>query len=381
MLDSSVAFLNHGSYGACPTAALAYQAELRRQLEANPVRFFQRLAPALLDEVRHQVAEFVDADAAGIAFVSNASAGVQTILSSLATKLGPNDEILTTDHTYNACRSMLLRVAEQSGARIVTVPLRVPLKKASEIFEPIMAAVTPRTRLALLDHITSPSALVFPISELVAALQARGVDVLVDGAHAPGQVAVSLRSLGAAYYVSNAHKWMCAPKGAAFLYVRHDRREGIHPLVVSHGYFPGGDRYRREFDWTGTDDPTAVLTISESLRVLASLMGGHAALQRRNHQLASWAAKKVSDELSLERVASDELMGAMAAWRLPPSDVPRRHLLEPDALQQALAVHHSIEAPVMVLAKQRLLRIAIHAHTSEADVKRLITALKHELSS
>src|SRR5262245_22996406 len=287
-LDGSVTFLNHGSFGACPLRVLERQQELRRRLEAEPVRFMIRELEAELDRARAALAAFVGADPDDLVFVPNATTGVNTVLRSLPLRAG--DELLITNQAYNACHQALNAVAEQSGATVTVVPVPFPLRDASEIVDAVLAAVTPRTRLALLDHVTSPTGLVLPLERLVPALAERGVDSLVDGAHAPGMVPLDLRRLGAAYCTANCHKWPCPPKGAALLVVRGDRQSLVHPLVTSHGRnSPRRDRsrFQLEFGWTGTDDPTACLCVPDALEHLgAQLPGGWPQLMRANHELA-----------------------------------------------------------------------------------------------
>ena len=261
-LDPAVTFLNHGCYGACPTDVLAVQASLRDEMETSPVRFLTRELPERLDVAREAVAAFLGADPDGLAFVPNATTGINTVLASLTFE--PGDELLTDDHEYNATINAMRAVAERHGARVVVAPIPFPIDGPDEVLEALLAAVTPRTRLLVVSHVTSPTGLVFPIERVVREFDERGIDTLVDAAHAPGMVPLDLDGLGAAYWSGNGHKWMCGPKATGMLWVRADRRESIHPLVVSHGAnepLAGRSRYRREFDWVGTPDPAGYLAL------------------------------------------------------------------------------------------------------------------------
>jgi isopenicillin-N epimerase len=313
VLDPAVTYLNHGSFGACPSAVLEAQSALRREMEREPVDFLDGTLPARLDAARRDLADFLGADAQDLVFVPNATVGVNAVLRSLAFE--PADELLLTNHTYAACRKAAEFVAARTGARIVVAHLPFPLRSEEEIAAAVLPCVTARTRLALLDHVTSPTALVLPIARLIRELRARGVETLVDGAHAPGMVPLQLATLGAAYYTGNAHKWLCAPKGAAFLHVRRDRQTDIHPLVISHGF---GSGLHAEFDWMGTSDPTAWLCIPESLRLIGSLLpGGWSEVMARNRALALQARQLLLDELALESPCPEGMIGSMASVPLP----------------------------------------------------------------
>ena len=317
ILDPAVSFLNHGSFGACPRAVLHEQMLLREELEREPVDFLDATLPQRLARAREALAKFVGADPADLAFVPNATAGVNAVLRSLIFE--PGDELLLTTHTYAACRKTLEFVTTRTGARLVIVDLPFPLQSAEQIESAILAAVTPRTRLALLDHVTSPTALVLPISALVRALRARGIETLVDGAHAPGMVPLDLEQVGAAYYTGNAHKWLCAPKGAAFLYARRDRQHDLHPNVISHGY-PRG--FQAEFDWTGTCDPTAWLCIPAALRFMEALLpGGWPEVMAHNRALALRARARLLEVLEVATPCPPEMIGSMASIPLPAARV------------------------------------------------------------
>jgi isopenicillin-N epimerase len=382
LLDPAITYLNHGSFGATPTVVLSKQDELRAQMEREPVRFMVRELEPLLDDARAVLAEFVGAETASIAFVPNATTGVNAVLRSL--DLDKNDELLVTSHEYNASRNALEYVAGLAGAKVVPVEIPFPIQSPDAVTERVMERVTERTRLVLIDHVTSQTGLIFPIAQLIEALNTRGIDTLVDGAHAPGMIPLHLNALGAAYYTGNLHKWVCAPKGAAFLYVRANRRRGIHPVVISHGANAtrtDRSRFHLEFDWPGTFDPTACLCVPTSLRFMASLAdGGWPEVMRRNRDLALHARDLLCAQLGIDRPAPDEMLGSMAAVPLPdgPAYVPT---LIGDPLQDALLFEHRIEVPIVPWPSQprRLLRVSAQLYNTIEDYETLIGALRELL--
>jgi isopenicillin-N epimerase len=380
-LDPDIVFLNHGSFGACPTEVLQAQSELRARLEAEPVRFFVRELEPLLDEARATLATFLDADPDNVAFVPNATAGVNTVLRSL--RLQPGDELLTTNHEYNASRNALDWVAGLSGAKVVVARLPWPVPSPYSVVETVLEQVTPRTRLLLIDHISSQTALVLPLKELVRGLRERGVETLVDGAHGPGQVPLSLRELGAGYYTGNCHKWICAPKGAAFLHVRKDLQAGIKPLSVSHGHNStrqDRSRFRLDFDWTGTDDPTPALCVPHALRFMGGLLpGGWPALMADNRAKALAARRMLSERLGTAPHCPEEMVGAMATVGLPPgfpAEPPPPYYLDP--LQDRLFREWRIEVPITAWPRppQRHVRVSAQAYNTHAEYQILAEALE-----
>jgi len=378
-LDRDVTFLNHGSFGACPRAVLDAQSRLRERLESEPVLFLDRDLEGLLDDARGALGGFVGAAPEDLAFVPNATTGANTVLRSL--DFGAGDELLATDHTYNACRNALEAVTARAGARVVVATLPFPLTAPEQVVDATLDRVGPRTRLALVDHVTSPTGLVLPIERMVRELQSRGVDVLVDGAHAPGMVPLDLNALGAEYYTGNCHKWVCAPKGSAFLHVRRDRQKGVHPLVVSHGAnSPRADRspFRLEFDWTGTADPTAFLTVPEAIRYMGSLLpGGWPALMAHNRSTALAARDRLAAALGVAAPAPDSMIGSLAALPIPAGFFPAAPPRTRDPLQAALFERHRLELPVFTWAALscRILRVSAQVYNAAADYERLAQAL------
>jgi isopenicillin-N epimerase len=348
-------------------------------MERQPLEFLSRRLPGLLDAARAALAAFVGADAEGMVAIPNTTTGVSTVLRSIESELGPGDELLTTDHAYNACRNALEFIAERNGARVVVARVPFPLRDAGEATDAVLAAVTARTRLALIDHVTSPTALVLPAAEIVAALSARGIDTLIDGAHAPGQIALDVRALGAAWYTGNCHKWICSPKVAAFLWAREDKREALRPLVVSHGLNvrrPGRSRLHDEFDWQGTHDPTPFLCVPEAIRVIGGMVpGGWNEVRSRNHELALAGRRILASALEIELPCPDAMIGSMASLPLQPG--PPLGPDEVDPLQSALLDRHNIELPVHAWPwpSGRLLRISAQLHNELAQYERLAAVL------
>ena len=385
MLDPKIVFLNHGSFGACPRAVLEFQQKLRDRLERQPLTFFVRDFEPLLDKARSDLARFVRTDADNLVFVPNATTGVNTVLRSQRFQRG--DELLVTDHEYNACRNALDFAAKHAGVRVVVARIPFPLKSADEIVDAVLQCATSRTRLALIDHVTSPTALILPVERLVRELSGRGIETLIDGAHAPGMLPINLRKLGATYYTGNCHKWLCAPKGAAFLYVRRDRQKLIRPLVISHGANStrtDRSRFLIEFGWTGTFDPTAYLSVPEAIRYVGSLLpGGWPEVMRRNRALALAARKTICDRFGIELPCPDELIGSLAAVPLP--DAPKNHPPKPplyiDPLQDKLLRDYRIEVPIVPWPAwpKSIVRISAQLYNTLPQYERLAHALKEIL--
>ena len=383
-LDPAITYLNHGSFGACPRSVLEAQQALRDQLEREPARFFNREAPVLLGAARKELAELLNAPAAGLAFVRNVTVAINSVLRSVP--FGAGSELLVTDHEYNATRNIVEYVAAERGCRVVVAEVPFPIAGPEAVIEAVLARVGPRTRLAVIDHVTSPTALVFPIAELVRELESRGVDVLVDGAHAPGMVDVDIAALSPAYYAANCHKWLCAPKGVGFLWVREDRRQSVRPAVISPGAnapVPPEHRYAIEFFWTGTDDPTPALALPAALRFLDELVpGGFPALRERNRELALAGRRLVADALGVPLPCPDAMIGAMASLPVPAlAGLPAPQAvsaLSLDPLHDALFRDHAIEVPVLNCPAHpgRLVRISAQAYNEIGDYERLAAALR-----
>jgi isopenicillin-N epimerase len=382
-LDPGIVFLNHGSFGACPRVVRETQRRFQDEMEAEPVRFLHRELETRLDPARAALAEFVRCDPDDLAFVTNATTGVNTVLRSLPLQSG--DELLTTDHEYNACRNALDFVASRAGAKVVVAALPFPLHGPDEVVAAVLAKATAKTRLLLVDHVTSPTGLVLPVADLVAAMATRGIDTLIDGAHAPGMLDLDLRAIGAAFYTGNCHKWLCTPKGSALLHVRRDRQRHIRPLQLSHGAnSPRTDRsrFRLEFDFTGTDDVTPFLCIPAALQFLGSLLpGGVSALRAHNHELARYGRERLLSALGIPAPAPAAMLGSLASVPLPLA-AANAGMVAMDPLQTVLFERHRIEVPVMHWSSPplRLLRISPQIYQSREQHDYLAAAVQRELA-
>jgi isopenicillin-N epimerase len=366
ILDPSVAFLNHGSFGACPRPVLEAQAELRRQMERQPVEFLWRRLEGLTGDARDRTAEFLNADPAGLAFVTNATMGVATVLA--ATSLEPGDEIVMTDHAYPAIRNSAHKACATSGAtlRVENVPL--PLPSPDDVAAIVLGAVTPRTKLVIVDHVTSPSGAIFPVEAMVEVCRSRGIPVLVDGAHAPGMLEVDLTRLAPDFWTGNFHKWVCAPKGAAVLFVAPEHRDRIGPLVTSHGY---GGSFHAQCDWTGTADPTPCLSIPAALDFMGSL--GWDRLRHHNHALAELGRAALAEALGTPSQVPETSFGSMALVALP--DGVGTTLEQALAVQASLYASERIEVPFGSWNDRGYLRLSAQAYNAPAEYERLARAL------
>lgn len=390
-LAPETSFLNHGSYGAVPFVVLEMQRRLRDELERNPVAFLspERTLEARLDAVRTRVAKLVGAASRDLAFVRSATDGVNAVLRSLP--LAAGDEIVVTNHGYNACNNAAHYAAAVRGARVRVAAVPFPLHGEDAVVQAIEAAFTERTRLLLVDHVTSPTGLVFPVDRIVTAAHAHGVRVLVDGAHATGMLPLDLSRLGADYYTANHHKWLCAPKASALLHVRPELQHEVRPTVISHAANrprPGRSRFLAEFDWTGTFDPTPLLSVPTAIDFLAGLHpDGLGGLMTANHRLALQGRSLLCAALGIEPPAPEHMLGSMATIPLPPAPVTASaHQTEAAtgaavALQRRLFERHRIEVPVFggLTPGSRLLRISLQAYNDIGQLEHLAEALSHEL--
>lgn len=383
LLAPGVTYLNHGSLGSCPAPVLEAQHRWRVELERRPIKFLLRDLNGRLAEVRQELTRVVGGDPEDLALLPNAESGVNAVLRSL--RFGPGDELLSTTHDYNACLNSLDFVAARSGATVVRADVPYPIEDPAQIVSAVLDRATPRTRFALLSHVTSATALIFPMREIVSELEGRGVRVLVDGAHAPGQVPVDVGALGASYYAGNCHKWLCAPKGTAFLHVRPDRKEEVHPLIISNGMNdprPDLSQFRKEFDWQGVQDTSGYLSIPTAIQTLEGLMpGGLPALAHRNHALAIHARDELCPLLRIEAPAPDDLIPSMVSLPLDHlARTPESRLRWHDLLVEK----YEIEVPFLRWTpepgrERGAVRVSCQAYNDEGDIGVLAAALEDSM--
>lgn len=371
LLRRDITFLNHGSFGACPRPVFAVYQEWQRTLEAQPVEFLGRRVRGLLAEARAAFAAFIGAPPDELVFVPNVTYAINIVARALA--LQPGDEVLGTDHEYGAVERTWQFVCEQRGARYIAQPVPLPLARPEDVVERIWAGVTEHTRVIAISHITSPTALIFPVAEVCRRARAAGILTVIDGAHAPGQIDLDLAAIGADFYGGNCHKWLCAPKGAGFLYARQERQALLQPLVVSWGWrspTPGASPFLDYFEWMGTDDPSPYLSVPAAIAFQRE--HNWPAVRAACHALAAEARRRVADLTGLPPICPDS-----PSWFGQMCVVPLPNKLR--SVQARLWDMYRIEIPEVEWNGQRFLRISIQAYNRPEDVERLLGALRELL--
>lgn len=372
LLDPTVVFLNHGSYGACPRPVFAVYQEWQRRLERQPVLFLGRELRGLDRTAREAVAAYLGAAAGNLVFVPNATFGVNAVARSL--KLGPGDEILTSNHEYGACDKTWDFVCRQTGALVRRQAVALPVQSAEQIAAALWAGVTERTRVIYISHITSSTALRFPIERICARAREQGILTVIDGAHAPGQIPLHLEAIGADFYVGNLHKWALAPKGAAFLYARPASQSLLQPLIVSWGYqaaadYTTGSPFLDNFRWTGTRDPAAVLSAPAAIRFMDEY--GWAAVRPACHDLLRQAIARICALVGMAPLCplDSDLYGQMGVAPLPPA-------VDGLLLKGRLYDEYRVEVPIIMWEGQPLLRISVQGYNTSEDIAALLEALE-----
>lgn len=375
LLRPGVAYLNHGGYGACPQPVFETYQRWQRELEGEPVEFLARRLGGLLGEARAALAAYLGTRADDLVFVPNATHGMNIVARAL--DLRPGDEILGTDHEYGAVERTWRFLCARSGARYHAVPVTLPVTTPEALVEQVWAGVTERTRALVVSHITSPTALIFPLAELCRRARERGILTVIDGAHAPGQIDLTLDALSADFYLGNCHKWLCAPKGAGFLFARQERQALLKPLVVSWGWEarePGPSPFQDYFGWIGTDDPSAYLSVPAAIAFQAE--HDWPRVRAACHALAAQARARVGALTGLAPISPDETPDGPRWWaQMCALPLPIRDEMSAEALHGRLWDDFGVEAPIVEWGGQRFVRVSIQAYNSPHDVDRLVEGL------
>ena len=381
-LDPQAIYLNHGSFGACTKFILSMQQEYQEMLESQPMSFLVRQLEGMMSTAKEKIAEFVHADPADMVFVQNATAGVNTVFKSL--HFEPGDEILISNHTYYACRKLLEYIAESTGAVIVEASYDIPIDSPRRITEALLSAVSKKTKICLIDHITSATALIQPVEDIVRELDRLGIDTLVDGAHAPGSIPLDINKIGAAYYTGNCHKWLCSPKSAAILHVRKDRQKTMLPLIISHAGHKA-EPFAERFFWQGTLDPSPVLCAADAIDYMASLMpGGWDEIMKRNHDICIQARDVFCTELGLNPSCPAEMNAGMTTLELPTvGEMVPPDYKNVDTLQERIFKEHNLELPLWYWSQppRRTTRLSVQLYNTPEQFRYAAGILKQYYSA
>ena len=372
-LDTSMIFLNHGSFGAAPKELLSYQSQLRTQMESQPLRFFMRELPELHLNAKTHLAHFLSCDADDLVFVRNATEGVNTVLSSIPWQKG--DRVLITNHGYQACKNSVLVNAQRYGFEVDEIEVPYPYQEDDQIVNAVIHGVKPETRLVLIDHISSPTALYFPIERIAVALRGTNAELLVDGAHAPGMIPLDVTQTGAQYYTGNCHKWLCAPKGAAFLWIHKEYQSQMNPLNISKINVKG-NTFQDRFYWGGTQDVTPFLSIPKAIETLPNITGKNISeLMETNISMSREVVKMLCQMLEQPIPVPENRITNMCSIPLPPLKMP----LSPgafDPLQEQLYHDYHIEIPIINFGpNQRFIRPSCFIYNTFEQYNYLATSL------
>ncbi|ODT71412.1 MAG: hypothetical protein ABS75_09095 [Pelagibacterium sp. SCN 63-23] len=380
LLREDVVFLNHGSFGACPRPVFETYQGFQLELEGEPVEFLGRRLHDLLRVPREALAAELNCGSEDVVGVLNATTGLNIVIQSLDLK--PGDQILTTDHEYSALEKTWAYICNRTGAEVVVVKVPMPLLTEAQFTDTVMAGMTERTRVLFLSHITSPTALLFPIGRVVAEARARGIYSVIDGAHTPGHIPLDLTALGADFYSGNCHKWMMAPKGSAFLHARPEVQGLLNPLVISHGWTKeskqpgakgafGNSPFIDEIEIQGTRDPAAWLTVPAAIAFRRD--NDWWAIADHCRALAQETARRLGELTGLAPLSAPEFCAPqMVAMPIPECDTAEIH--------KALFDRYSIEIPVFKWQDTCIVRLSVQGYNSVQQMDRLIEALTELLN-
>ncbi len=371
LLNPDVIFFNHGSFGACPRPVFEAYHRWQRELEWEPIDFLGRRQESLIAAARERLAEYLHTTESNLLFVTNATTGMNTVARSFMQDFQPGDELLTTNHEYGAVDKMWDYISSKTGLKIVRHEIPLPVTTREELIEAFWADVTPNTRMISISHVTSATALAFPIKEICARARAVGIPTVIDGAHAPGQMLVDLDDIGADFYTGNCHKWMCAPKGSGFLYVRPEWHDKIDPLVISHGWIPGSTLIDR-CQWQGTRDTSAYLTVPNAI----DFMQEHnwEAVRQRGHDMAVDFSQRMTAITEIDPFSpySTEWFSQLIAVPLPDCDLPE--------LARRMYEDHHIVVPIFPWNGHNQIRVSFQVYNTPEEVDTLVNTLAELLS-
>ncbi len=373
-LDSGIIFLNHGSFGATPKPIFEVFHNWQRKLESEPVAFLGREIGSYLAEARSHVAEYVHTNADDIVFIPNTTYGINCIAHAL--QLHSGDEVLATDHEYGACERAWRFHGAQQEIVYKKQPIPLPVVSADDFIDAFWAGVTSKTKVIFISQITSPTALIFPVREVCQKARKAGIITVVDGAHVPGQTALNITEMDPDFYAGNFHKWLCAPKGSAFLYARKDMQPLLNPLVVSWGWqsdSPGVSQFQDYFGWAGTDDPSAYLSAPAAIQFQQEY--DWESVRRRCRITLQEIRANLHELLQTAPIAPDSEVWWQQMAAVP---LPER---APQDLQQQLFQRYHIEVPVFKWNNQRFIRVSVQGYNSPEDGAALLNALKQILAS
>lgn len=372
LLDPEIIFLNHGSFGACPRPVFEVYQDWQRRLERQPVLFLGRQLDELLRESRQILGRYVNAPPDDLVYLHNATHGVNIVARSLHLEAG--DEILSTNQEYGACDYTWEFVCTKTGASYLRQPLHLPVESEEELIEQLWQAVTPRTKLIYISHITSPTSLTLPVEAICKRARQVGILTLIDGAHAPGQMLLDLQALGADFYSGNCHKWMLSPKGSGFLYAHPSVQQLVEPLVVSWGYHAASDessgsRFIDYLQWTGTTDPAAALAVPAAIQFMAEHSWED--IRRQCHELLQDAMQRICDLAGLS-----PLYAPKSSFYHQMASIPLPQAVDVSALKTRLYDQYRIEVPVMEWQGHKFLRVSVQGYNSQEEMDALVNALK-----
>ena len=367
LLDPEIVFLNHGSFGACPIPVFEVYQNWQRELERQPVEFLGRRYDDLIDAARGRLADYVHTSPDNLTFVTNATTGINMVARSL--DLQPSDEVLATDHEYGAVDYTWQFVCEKANAKYIRQPVPLPLDDPQTVIDHLWQGVTPRTKVIAISHITSPTALIFPVAEICRRAREAGILTVIDGAHVPGQIPLDLEAIQPDFYAGNCHKWLCAPKGAGFLYVRPEHQAWIEPLVISWGWQPGSTLVSRT-RWQGTQDIAACLSVPAAIDF--QQVHDWPSVQARCHDLAMQAQRRICELTGLAPIAPESMVAQMFTVRIPTDSIME--------LKARLYDEYRVEVPFIIWNAESMLRISVQGYNTQQDIDTLVESLRQLLN-